>query len=475
MPQTIKSAAVIGAGTMGAAIAALLANAGLSVLLLDIVPQQLTPEEVVNGLTLTDPVVRNRLVRAGFERVCRAKPAAFVDKAAEQRVTLGNIEDDLTKLVEADWIIEAIIEHLPAKQALLAQIEAVRRPDSYVTSNSSGLPMADIIAGCSDQFKQHFLGTHFFNPPRYLKLLELIPTTATNPTVTKAIACFAEETLNKGIVYCRDTPNFIGNRLYTLNYSFTVSHALEHGYTVAEVDVLTGPLLGRPKTATFRLLDLIGIDIVTPMTRNLINRIPNDPYQIILRDPNLHRLLNELMERRWLGRKSGQGFYKKSADTGNHLHLNLQFDRLGYIEPTATNFPAIEAAQKIEDLGQRVAALLADSWQTERGVRFVQAIICFELAYAASCAPHIAYTLKSIDDTMRWGFAYQAGPFELWDMLGVASTVEMIEAHNIPVAIWVHEMLASGITSFYQEIDGQRAYYNWETKSYQLASELELA
>ena len=467
MSQEIKSAAVIGAGTMGAAIAALLANVGLSVLLLDVVPQQLTPEEESGGLTLSDPAVRNRLAQAGFERACRAKPAAFVDHAAEQRITIGNVEDDLAQLAEADWIIEAIIEQLPPKQALIAQIETVRRPDSYVTSNSSGLPMAAIAEGRSLNFKQHFLGTHFFNPPRYLKLLEVIPTAETEANVTQTLAQFGETTLQKGIVYCRDTPNFIGNRLYSFNYSFVVGYALEQGYTIAEVDAVTGPVLGRPKTATFRLLDLIGIDIVTHMTRNLAELIPNDPYRVILQDTQLNRLFNELMQRRWLGNKSGQGFYKKDPDTGERLCLNLQPESLAYRSPGEPIFAAVEAVKAIDDLGARVSTLLSDSWRHDRGAQLVRALLSFEFAYAASCAPDIAYSLKSIDDTMRWGFAHQAGPFEIWDMLGVAETVKMIEAQDIPVAFWVHQMLAAGIDHFYQK-DGDQivACYDWDTKDY---------
>ncbi|MCB0191641.1 MAG: 3-hydroxyacyl-CoA dehydrogenase family protein [Anaerolineae bacterium] len=474
MTRAITSAAVIGAGTMGAAIAALLANVGLEVLLLDVVPQQLTAEETEKGLTLEDAAVRNRLVQAGFERACRAKPAAFVDEAAQQHITLGNVEDDLTKLAEVDWIIEAIIEQLPAKRALMAQIEAVRRPGSYVSSNSSGLPMADIAAECGTNFKRHFLGTHFFNPPRYLKLLELIPTAETDPAVTQAVAQFAADTLGKGNVTCRDTPNFIGNRLYTFNYSFAVSHALEYGYTVAEVDALTGPLLGRPKTATFRLLDLIGIDIVTHMTHNLVDRIPEDPYQVTLQDPKLNQLLDIVMERRWLGNKTDQGFYKKLPDINERLTLSLNVDQLDYITPETPTFPAVEAVRDIEDLGRRVTALLDERWKGDRGAEFVCSVLSFELAYAASSAPHIAYNLKSIDDTMRWGFAYQAGPFELWDKLGVATMAELIESHNLPVAFWVHEMLTAGFTHFYKTIDGQRAYYDWDTKMYQLPTELKL-
>jgi 3-hydroxyacyl-CoA dehydrogenase len=308
MPHRIKSVAVIGAGTMGAGIAAQVANAGLPVLLLDITPAELTPEEKAKGLALNSPAVRNRIVQAGFDRARKARPAAFMSQVAERLVRLGNIEDDLIKVAEADWIIEAIIEQLEPKQALMARIEAVRKPGSIVSSNTSGLPIASIAAGRSDDFKHHFLGTHFFNPPRYMKLLEIIPTAETDPALVQTISHFAEDRLGKGVVLCKDTPNFIGNRLFSISNAFAVNYGLENGYTIQEVDDLTGPLLGRPKTATFRLLDLVGIDVAAYVAQNLYGLIPDDPYRETLRGP-FEKLLGQLTGRKWLGNKSGQGFY----------------------------------------------------------------------------------------------------------------------------------------------------------------------
>jgi len=468
MTQKIKQVAVIGAGTMGAGIAAHVANGGLPVLLLDIVPDTLTAEEEAKGLTLDDPVVRNRIVRAGFERTKKARPASFMGQAAEQRVTLGNVEDDFDQLAQADWIIEAIIEKLEPKQQMMARIEVVRRPDSIVSTNTSGLPIASISEGRSDDFKQHFLGTHFFNPPRYLKLVELIPSPQTGPAVQETIAEFIETMLGKGVVYCKDTPNFIGNRLFSIGNSFAVNYALENGYSIAEVDNLTGPLIGRPKTATFRLLDLVGIDVAAYVAHNLHDLIPHDPYREILRAAKLEKVLGGVIERGWLGNKAGQGFYKQSKDAeGNRVFLTLNPDTFEYEMPQKVRFASVGAVRKIEDLGKRLTALLDPQWQEDRGAQYVRALLSYELAYASACAQEIAHDLKSIDDAVRWGFAFEAGPFQIWDLLGVAKTAEMIEAEGQTVAEWVKTMLAAGCETFYRTENGRvTGYYNWHKKAY---------
>lgn len=468
MSQKINHVAVIGAGTMGAAIAAHVANAGYPVLLLDIVPDKLLPDEEANGLTLDSPAVRNRIVRAGFERAQQARPASFMSKAAERLVTLGNIEDDFDKLAGVDWILEAIIEKLEPKQSLMARIENIRKPGSIITSNTSGLPIASIAQNCSDDFKRHFLGTHFFNPPRYMKLLELIPTADTGPSVTETISNFVENRLGKGVVRCKDTPNFIGNRLFSIGNCFAANYALEHGYSVEEVDNLTGPLLGRPKTATFRLLDLVGIDVAAHVAHNLYELIPHDAYREVLHSPKLDNVLDNLIERGWLGNKSGQGFYKKSKDAeGNRVFLTLNLDSFEYDMPQKVRFEAVGQVRKIEELGQRLTALFDPQWQNDRAAQYVWALISYELAYAASCAQEIAHDLVSIDNAIRWGFAFEAGPFQLWDRLGVAATAEKMEASGHTVAPWVKEMLAAGCESFYRVENGRvTGYYDWTSQGY---------
>ena len=468
LSHPIRRVAVIGAGTMGAAIAAHVANAGLPVLLLDIAPDKLTPQEEAQGLTLASPAVRNRLVQAGFDRTRRLTPASFMSKEAESLVRLGNVEDDLPKIAEADWIVEAIIEKLEPKQHMMARIEAVRRPGSIVATNTSGLPITLIAEGRSDEFKRHFLGAHFFNPPRYLKLLEIIPTAETDPAVVEAMTRFGEERLGKGIVLCKDTPNFIGNRLFSISNSFAANYALDHGYTIQEVDELTGPLLGRPKTGTFRLQDLVGIDVARHVAHNLYDLIPHDPYREVLHSPKLDALVDKLLQNGRLGNKSGQGFYKQGKDAqGKRVFMTLNPATLDYEIPEKRRFEAVEAVGNIEELGERVRALLDEPWQNERGAQFVWAVLSYELAYAASVAPEIAHDLKSIDEAIRWGFAFEAGPFQLWDKLGVAETVARMEAAGHEIAPWVKEMLAAGCDSFYRLENGQvTGYYDWASQQY---------
>jgi 3-hydroxyacyl-CoA dehydrogenase len=468
MTQHIKSVAVIGAGTMGAGIAAHVANAGLPVILLDIVPTELTPDETAKGLTLDHPTVRNRIVNAGLERAKKSRPASFMSQEAERLLTSGNVEDDLAKLGEVDWIIEVIIEKLAPKQAMMARIETVRKPGSIVTTNTSGLPIASIAEGRSDDFKQHFCGTHFFNPPRYLKLLEVIPTTETDPAVVETIAKFGAEVLGKGVVYCKDTPNFIGNRFFSISNSFAVNYGLENGYSLAEVDTLTGPLIGRPKTATFRLLDLVGIDVAAFVGGNLYDLIPHDPYRDILHAPQVDALFGQMLERKWLGNKTRQGFYKQGKDAeGQRVFMALNPTTFEYEIPDKVRFEAVGAVRKIEDLGERVKALLADKWAEDRGAQYVRALLTHELSYASYVAQEIAHDLKSIDEAVRWGFAFEAGPFELWDKLGVAEMAAQIEAAGHPVADWVKEMLEAGCNSFYRTDNGVvTGYYDWDKKQY---------
>lgn len=468
MSQVIQRIAIIGAGTMGAGIAALVANAALPVTLLDIAPDRLTPEEEQQGLTLTSPQVRNRIVRAGFERMRQARPPALQSQEVEQLITLGNTEDNFNQVAEADWIVEAIIEKLESKRAMMARIEAARKPGSLVTTNTSGLPIASLAEGRSDEFKRHFLGTHFFNPPRYMKLLEIIPTTATDPAVVQMISEFGQSVLGKGIVLCKDTPNFIGNRLFSPGNSFAIHYALEHHYTIEEVDALTGPLLGRPKTATFRLQDLVGIDIAAHVARNLYELIPHDPYREILRSPQMEKVVDELLKRGWLGNKSKQGFYKQGQDAqGQRIFMTLNPATFEYEAPRNPSFEAVEAVSQITDLGQRLTALFDERWRADRAAQLAWAVVSFDLAYAAACAQEIAYDFKSLDEAMRWGFGYEAGPFELWDKLGVAQTIAKMEASGLSVAPWVKAMLAADCPSFYRLENGQvTGYYDWEKQGY---------
>ncbi len=471
MTYTIQKVGVIGAGTMGAAIAAHVANAGYPVVLLDIAPSSLTPEQEAKNLSLDDPRVRNSLIQTGFERMKKQRPAALMSPEAEHLITLGNTADDLELLADADWILEAIIEKLAPKQSLMARLEEIRKPDSIVTSNTSGLPIASISEGRSAEFKKQFFGTHFFNPPRYLHLMELIPTPDSDPVALQTMTEFFETALGKGVVRCKDTPNFIGNRIFSIDSAFTLDYAFSHGYSIEEVDIVTGPLLGRPKTATFRLQDLIGIDIAAFVGQNLYNLIPDDPYRDMLVSSTGMKIIKDLLARKWLGNKTGHGFYKrtkKKDEKGRPVFAILNPETFAYEMPKNPEMLAVKAVKDIEDLGARLKALFNDEWKEDRAAQLAWAVTANYLGYAAAKVPEISGDILSIDQAMRWGFSQEAGPFEIWDMLGLADTAAKMEASGFTVADWIKTMLANGHESFYQYKQGQAvAQYDPSSQSYQ--------
>lgn len=467
MKYQITKAVVIGAGTMGAAIAAHLANAGVPVTLLDIVPDKLTPEEEKKGLTLADPAVRNRIVNQGLERALKARPAAFFTPDHAALVSTGNMEDDFGVVAEADWVIEAIVENLDIKRQLMERIDQVRSPHTIVSTNTSGIPVSSIAAGRSLSFRQHFLGTHFFNPPRYLKLLEVIPTADTLPEVTQFISRFCEYRLGKGIVPAKDTPNFIANRLAFGSAAFALDYFLEHGYTVEEVDAITGPAIGNPKTATFRLIDLVGIDVWEHVGRNLAPAIPHDEHALrYLRSERVNHLIHTLVERGWLGNKTKIGFYKEVVQAdGKKEFWPLNLQTLEHQPPSKVRFESLGKVKDEEDLGKRLKVLLAAD---DRAGQLVRALTYQSLAYASERIPEVADTPKPIDDAIRWGFGREAGPFETWDMLGVAETASAMKAAGFPPAPWVDEMLAKGFATFYQYQGGVKtAVYHPSKAAYE--------
>ncbi len=465
MKYKVHNAVVIGAGTMGAAIAAHLANTGVAVTLLDIVPNRLTPEEEHKGLALEDPVVRNRIVREGLERAVKSRPASFFTPDFVSLVSTGNLEDDFEVISSADWVIEAIIENLEIKKDLMERIDAIRAPTTIISTNTSGIPVASIAEGRSDGFRQHFLGTHFFNPPRYLKLLEVIPTPDTLSEVLDFISHFCEYRLGKGIVPAKDTPNFIANRLGFGSAAFALDFFLENGYTVEEVDAITGPPIGNPKTATFRLIDLVGIDVWEHVGKNLAPAIPHDEQaQRYLNSERVNNLIHKLVERGSLGYKTKEGFYKQVMVDGKKAFWTLNLETLEYEEPTKPRFESIGKAKDESDLGERLKILMAAD---DKAGRLVRSLTFQSLAYASERIPEIADTPKPIDDAMRWGFGRQAGPFETWDMLGVAQTAEAMKEAGFPPASWVDDMLSAGYDSFYQvENDTTKGVYNPEKGAY---------
>jgi 3-hydroxyacyl-CoA dehydrogenase len=455
MKHKIFRAVVIGSGTMGAAVAAHLANAGVPVTLLDIVPNKLLPEEEQRGLTLQDKVVRNRIVQQGLDRAIKSRPASFFTSDTPALVSVGNLDDDLEVVKSADWVIEAIIENLSIKRELMTRIDAIRPTDTIISTNTSGIPIHSIAEGLSDGFRQHFLGTHFFNPPRYLKLLEIIPIRDTLPEVIEAISGFGEHSLGKGIVMCKDTPNFIANRLGFGGGAFALDYILEYGYSVEEVDAITGPAMGRPKTATFRLIDLVGLDVWEHVGNNLAPAIPDDQQALkYLNSERVNHVVHTMVEKGWLGNKVKQGFYKevRSGD-GNREFWSLNLKTLDYEAPVKVRFDSIGKVKDAEDLGEKLRILLAAE---DRAGQLVRALTYQGLSYASERIPEIADTPKPLDDAMRWGFGHDAGPFEVWDMLGVKETAAAMNVAGFPAAKWVETMVSAGNSTFYQYDSGTK-------------------
>lgn len=448
---------------MGGGIAAHVANAGLPVYLLDIAPEQLTAEEEKRGLKLDHPQVRDRIVSASFDRLKKSKPPAFFTPETADLITIGNLVDNFGWVSEGDWIVEAIVEDLAAKRTLVARIEQVRKPNSIVSSNTSGLPIGAIAAESSADFKTHFLGTHFFNPPRYMKLLEVIPTPETDPKITEFITAFAERRLGKGVVICKDTPNFIGNRFGSISGATTLSYILENKYTIEEADAILGPLVGRPRTGMFRLQDLVGLDVSSSVGENLYELIENDESRAALRNPKLRTLRTTQIERGRLGDKTGQGFYKKPPKGTKGDILTLDFETMEYRARREPNFASISEAMKIKPLAKRLEFVLE---QTDKAGALARHAIYNSLAYAARRIPEITDQIINVDRAVRWGFSHELGPFEMWDALGVRQTVVSMEANNIAVIPWVKEMLAAGNDSFYRSDNGRRSYYDPARKTY---------
>ncbi len=470
MPYGINYVTVIGAGTMGAAIAGHLANAGVPSTLLDVVPTELTAEEQKAGLQLTDRKVRNRIVQGGYDRMVKANPSNLFTKRAAKLVSVGNLEDDFDAAIKkSDWIIEVIVERPGPKQALMERIEKVAQPTAIISSNTSGIPIHIIAEGRTADFKRRFMGTHFFNPPRYLHLLEIIPTPDTDPAMVKRMKDFAENALGKGVVVCKDTPNFIANRMISFIQSDLMEYAIENGYSVEAVDTLTGPLLGRPKTGTFRLNDIVGIDVMAMVGENLYGLIPEDEDREILRGEYGTAVMKALIDNKMLGTKTGQGFYKTVVDEkgkksfwGLDLQTAAEDGKLEYVEPKKQRWSSVGDARNLE-LPARLNALVeADDEAGE----LIWHTLSRTMAYASKRVPEIADSIVDIDNAMKWGFAWEMGPFETWDALGVKKVVSRLEGEGATVAPWVKEMLASGKSSFYTYAGTKKLAYDPSCKDY---------
>ncbi len=452
----IKKVAVLGAGVMGAQIAAHVANAGIPCLLLDIVPPALTPEEEAKGLTLESPAVRNRFANAGLEGAKKARPAAFMSPELASLVSIGNFDDDLPKLKDCDWIVEAIVENLDIKRSLYERVEPHLHAAAIITSNTSGIPINSLAEGRSENFRKNFLGTHFFNPPRYLHLMEIITTPETAPEVACFIAGFFDRVLGKGVVYAKDTPGFVANRLANFSMLNGLSFMLEKGYTPEEIDALTGTLIGHAKSASFRTLDVVGLDTAYNVARNLYNSLTNDEKRESFKVPEI---LDKMVERKLLGDKTKGGFYKK---VGKDI-LTLDFAMLEYRPQQKADFPSVGAAKQIEDLGARLKTL---AYAKDRAGEYIWHTMADAAIYAANRIPEIADNIVEIDNAMKWGFAHEMGIFEKWDAIGVEKSVAKMQAENRPIPANVAAMLAAGNTSFYKLENGAKHFYDFASSSY---------
>ncbi|MDY0322642.1 MAG: 3-hydroxyacyl-CoA dehydrogenase NAD-binding domain-containing protein [Candidatus Carbobacillus sp.] len=451
--QRIRKAAVLGSGVMGASIAAHLANVGIETLLLDMVPQTLLPEEEARGLTLSSKEVRNRLANAGKARLLKTKPSPLYDPAVLDLITTGNFEDDLVRLKDVDWIIEVVVERLDVKRDLLARVEAHWREGTIVSTNTSGISIEAMVEGRSEAFQAHFLGTHFFNPPRYLKLLEIIPHTRTKPEIIQGMRTFAERRLGKGVVIAKDTPNFIANRIGTYGLLVTVHAMQRFGLGVDEVDEITGPAMGRPKSATFRTLDVVGLDTFVHVAQNVYDHVSDSNERDIFRVPDIFL---RMVEAGMIGEKSGQGFYKKVKQDGKSEILTLDVDALTYRPRKRIQSPAL-AQGKGKDLATRLQLLL---FGEDKASKFAWEITKKTLLYAAQKVGEIADDITAIDQAMRWGFGWELGPFELWDTLGVKKVAERMKKEGDILPDWVEALLKSDQPSFYRLKDARRTFYH---------------
>ncbi|MEE1131596.1 MAG: 3-hydroxyacyl-CoA dehydrogenase NAD-binding domain-containing protein [Caryophanon sp.] len=448
MTYRIQKAAVLGSGVMGSGIAAHLANIGIPTLLLDIVPKEVTEAEAKKGYTLEHPAVRNRFAATAVEKLKKHKPAPLASKESLHRITAGNLEDDLDKLKDVDWIIEVVVENLAVKQSLFDKIETVRKEGTIITSNTSGISIEAMVEGRSDDFKRHFMGTHFFNPPRYLKLLEIIPHKETSQEALAFMKTFGEDVLGKGVVVAKDTPNFIANRIGTYGLIVTLQEVERNGYSVGEVDSVTGPLIGRPSSATFRTLDVVGLDTFVHVSRNVYDHTTGEEQQVFADSP----LMVKMVEQGMLGAKSGSGFFKKE---GKDI-LELDVASFSYVPKKKLKTPSIEMAKQLKGKQKMQTLVYAD----DRSGQLLWNVFSKTLRYAAQLHGEIADDIVAIDNAMKWGFGWKQGPFELWDAIGVEQSVAKMKAEGSDVPAFAESLLAKGYKTFYSEIDGERAYFD---------------
>ena len=462
MSYNIKKAAVLGAGVMGASIAAHLTNAGIGCVLLDIIPFELTEADKGKGLTEKSPEWRNRFAANGLNAAVKSKPASFYTKKNASMIKVGNFEDNLTWLSDVDWVIEVVIENLKIKQELFAKVEKVIKLDCIVSTNTSGIPIKDISANFGPNLKKNFLGTHFFNPPRYMRLLEVIPGAETKKEIVEYMVEFCERVLGKGVVICKDVPNFVGNRIGVFDISNAVRLMADKKMRIDETDAVIGKALGRPGSAIFGTLDLVGLDTGHHVMKNLYEAVPNDEMRDIFIPSDV---MNTMMERKWLGNKTKQGFYKRApGDKGKKEKLVLDYTTMEYMPATRPKFDSISQAKKMEDDVPKMIRTVFNG--TDKAADLARDYLCNNFIYAANRVPEICDSIVAIDNAMKWGYNHQLGPFETWDAVGVREAVAVMKKLGKQVPKKIEEMLDASFESFYTKKEDSLYYYDFETKSY---------
>lgn len=453
--RVIKNVAVIGSGIMGSGIACHFANIGVNVLLLDIVPRELNDTEKAKGLTLEDKSVRNRLVNESLATALKSKPAPIYHEKFASRITTGNLEDDISKVSEADWIIEVVVERLDIKKSVFETLDMYRKPGTLITSNTSGIPIHFMSEGRSEDFQRHFCGTHFFNPARYLKLFEIIPGPKTAPEVLSFLNNYGEQYLGKTAVVAKDTPAFIGNRIGIFSIMSLFHIVKELNLTVEDIDKLTGPVIGRPKSATFRTVDVVGLDTLVHVANGLLENCKDDERLELFKLPDF---INTMMENKWLGSKTGQGFYKKEGSDIKTLDL----DTLQYRDKKSSKFATLELTKTIERVIDRFEVLISGK---DKAGDFYRKTFAALFAYVSHRIPEITNELYKIDDAMKAGFGWEHGPFQIWDAIGVEKGIELINSEGLTPAPWINDMLASGNKSFYTIKNGATYAYDIPKKT----------
>jgi 3-hydroxyacyl-CoA dehydrogenase len=460
MTRRIKKVAIIGSGIMGSGIACHFANIGVEVLLLDIVPRELNDKEKAKGLTLEDKVVRNRLVNDALKASLKSKPSPIYSQKFADRITTGNIDDDLHLVKDVDWIMEVVVERLDIKQQVFEKIEKYRTPGTIISSNTSGIPIQFMNEGRSEDFQQHFAVTHFFNPPRYLKLFEVVPGPNCKQEITDFLMMYGEKFLGKTSVLAKDTPAFIGNRIGIFGIQSLFHQVKELGLTVEEVDKLTGPVIGRPKSATFRTVDVVGLDTLVHVANGLYENCPNDEAHELFKLPDF---IQTMMDNKWLGSKTKQGFYKKTVNSeGKKEILTLDLDTLEYRSKKRAKFATLELTKTIDKPIDRFRVLVSGK---DKAGEFYRKNFSAMFEYVSNRIPEISDEVYRIDDAMKAGFGWENGPFEIWDAIGVEKGIEIMKAEGKTPAAWVTEMLANGVTSFYSVKDGATQYYDIPAKA----------